>query len=188
VEVIGQRTLWKGKFIKSTLISYRDCNGKVRQWEAVSRLNYNGVVVIIPITKENRLILIRQFRPALNNYVIEFPAGLIDPGEDAELAGRRELIEETGHAAENFELCTEGVISTGINSERWNILIAFNIKEVTDDVLRTHPPDDNEDIEVIKVSIDNIYSELERYSREGDDIDLRIYGLLELAKKKLAIT
>jgi ADP-ribose pyrophosphatase len=188
LEVIGQRTLWKGKFIKTTLISYRDGNGKVNQWEAVSRLNCNGVVVIIPITKENRLILIRQFRPSLNNYVIEFPAGLIDPGEDAALAGRRELIEETGHAAERFELCTEGVISTAINSERWNVLVAFNAQEVTDDVLRAHPPDDNENIEVIKVAIDNIYSELERYSSEGDDVDLRIYGLLELAKKKLAIT
>lgn len=168
------------------MISYRDHNGTVREWEAVDRVNDHGVVVVIPVTGNKELVLIRQFRPALGGYVVELPAGLIDPGEDVVTAGRRELIEETGYTSKDFTLFTEGVISTGINTEKWRILLARNVVKVAEETLQMHPPDENEDIKVIKVHADNIYEELEKYSNEGDDVDLRIYGLWELAKKKTA--
>jgi len=49
-------------------------------------------VVIIPITRNHELVLIRQFRPSLDSYVIELPAGLVDPEEDLVSAGRRSLL------------------------------------------------------------------------------------------------
>jgi 8-oxo-dGTP pyrophosphatase MutT (NUDIX family) len=185
VKVVKRETLWEGKFIKAVLISYKDHTGTIRQWEAVSRINCNGVVVIIPVTDNNEVILIRQFRPALDNYVIEFPAGLIDPGEDIISAGLRELIEETGYTSDNVFLFTEGVISTGINTEKWNVLLAANTKKAPENIRQTHQPDENEDIETLSVPLDNAHDTLQQYGLNGDEVDLRIFGLLDLVKKKL---
>lgn len=187
MKVISRETLWEGKYIKTVLISYEDHKGIVRQWEAVSRVNNTEVVVIIPITHDNMLILIRQFRPSLGSYVIEFPAGLVDAGEDIVAAGNRELIEETGHTADTFSLFTEGVISTGINTEKWRILLAQGVKEVSEDVLKAHPPDENEDIEVIKIPLIDVGQTLDNYCSNGDDVDLRIFGLWDMVKRKVRI-
>jgi ADP-ribose pyrophosphatase len=116
--------------------------------------------------------------------VIELPAGLVETNEDYMAAGKRELIEETGYSSENISLLTDGVISTGINTEQWKIVIAHNVKKVSPEVLAKYSSDDNEDIEVLKVSLDSIFTELENLKKDDVEIDLRIYGLLELAKRK----
>jgi ADP-ribose pyrophosphatase len=185
MKVINRNSLWKGKFIETISISYKDHKGVLREWEAVSRLNIKGVVVIIPFTEINELILIKQFRPALDRYVIELPAGLVETQEDYITAGRRELIEETGYSSEDLSLLTEGVMSTGINAEQWKIVIAHKAKKVSKEVLANYPSDDNEDIEVLKVHMDSIVTELENFKKNDIEIDLRIFGLLELAKRKM---
>jgi len=78
-------------------------------------------------------------------------------------------------------------MSTGINTEKWRVLVAQNVEEVSQEILHAHPPDENEDIEIIKVPLDNLYQLLEAYGRTGSAIDLRIFGLIELAKRKLLI-
>jgi 8-oxo-dGTP pyrophosphatase MutT (NUDIX family) len=187
MKVIGKRTLWEGKFIKTTLITYKDRKGGLREWEAVSRVKHNDVVVIIPITRSHELVLIRQFRPSLDSYVIELPAGLVGPEEDLISAGRRELIEETAHTSDSLSLLEEGVMSTGINTEKWRVLVAQNAEEVSPEILHVHSPDENEDIEVMKVPLENLYQVLEDYGRTGSEVDLRIFGLIELAKRKLPL-
>lgn len=64
--------------------------------KAVTHRNSADGVVIYGVYGGDRLVLIRQFRFPLNDYVYEFPAGLIDPGEDAAAAAVREMYEETG--------------------------------------------------------------------------------------------
>lgn len=138
MKVINRKSLWKGQFIEAISISYKDHKGIIREWEAVSRIKTKGVVIIIPITEKKELILIKQFRPALDKYVIELPAGLVEINEDYIASGKRELIEETGYSSENFSLLTEGVMSTGINTEQWNIVIADNVKKISHEVLATY--------------------------------------------------
>ena len=53
----------------------------------------------MPLTDDAEFLLIRQFRPPVNNYVIEFPAGLNDKGDTLKEAAERELLEETGYTA-----------------------------------------------------------------------------------------
>jgi 8-oxo-dGTP pyrophosphatase MutT (NUDIX family) len=185
MEVISRKTLWEGRFINTELIYYRDRKGSVHEWEAVRRVNCDGIVIIVPLTVNEEVLLIRQFRPALNSYVIELPAGLIDTGEDALAAGKRELLEETGHSSDNFVLLTEGVMSTGLDTDKWNIVLARDLHEAKDEIRREYPPDESEDIETIRVPLKSVYNTIEAYSNKGDEIDLRIFGLLELAKRTM---
>ena len=112
-EIIGKKTLWQGNFLKSMGITYKDSTGVLRSWETFERVNCNGIVVIVPVTSEGEVLIIRQFRPAVNSYVMEFPAGLNDKGESLEDAARRELIEETGYSAKEMIFLAEGPISSG---------------------------------------------------------------------------
>jgi ADP-ribose pyrophosphatase len=123
----------------------------------------------------------------LDSYVIELPAGLVEPDEDDLTAGRRELIEETGYDSETIMLLTEGVMSTGINTERWRVLLAEGVREAEEKMRDQHRPDDGEDIQVIRVPFSDVHGALEEYRRGGDEVDLRIYGLLELARRTIEL-
>lgn len=61
------------------------------------RMRRNNSVIIFAVTKEKKIILVRQYRPAVKEYTLEFPCGAINDGENAEDAAARELHEETGY-------------------------------------------------------------------------------------------
>ena len=61
-------------------------------------------VVIVAVTRENRILLVRQYRPPVAAVTLELPAGHVEPGETPEQSARRELLEETGHEADSFKL------------------------------------------------------------------------------------
>jgi 8-oxo-dGTP pyrophosphatase MutT (NUDIX family) len=61
-------------------------------------------VVIVAVTPQGQILLVRQFRVAVAAVTLELPAGHVDPGENPEQAARRELLEETGYSASGFEL------------------------------------------------------------------------------------
>ena len=71
---------------------------KIEQLKAVSRENKPDGVVLFGVygEKKDRVVLVRQYRYPLGDYVYEFPAGLVESGEDMAAAGIREMYEETG--------------------------------------------------------------------------------------------
>ena len=181
--VLDKKTLWEGKFLKSVQIHYLDGSGGTgRIWEAVERVGCDGVVAIVPFTADGMVILIRQFRPPVNGYVIELPAGLCDPGEQLDSAARRELLEETGYAAEKLTFLTEGPLSSGLSSEMLSVFAATGLKHVG-----IGKRDETEDIEVLILPLAEVVSELASRQKAGDFIDIKIYGLIELAKRSLEL-
>ena len=68
----------------------------------ITYINHPGAVIIAPFLDKNTVVMMRQFRPALNKYIYELPAGTLDPGESTAVCARRELLEETGLKAKKL--------------------------------------------------------------------------------------
>ena len=185
LQIIGRKIVWAGNFIRVLLLEYRDEKGEIRRWEAIERVNCNGIVVIIPVTKEGDLLLIRQFRPVLNSYVIEFPAGLNDKGETLLNAARRELIEETGYTSETFELMAEGPVSSGLSSEVLTVFLAREALPASPELRAKYPIEETESIELVRTPLMSAYETIVKYQSQGDVVDLKLYGFIELARKKI---
>lgn len=179
-EIIGKKTLWKGNFLKSMGVTYKDSTGVLRSWETFERVNCNGIVVIVPVTSEGEVLIIRQFRPAVNSYVMEFPAGLNDKGESLEDAARRELIEETGYSAKEMIFLAEGPIASGASGEILTVYLAKGLE-----FKGKQHNDEAEDIEVFRIPANELYDRLSSFKKDGNHIDLKIFGLIELARKRL---
>ena len=164
------------------------CKGKyldlIREdnWEYVKRTNCNGVVVIVPMTKDRKVILVEQFRKPVKARVIEFPAGLVNDkalqdSESLETAARRELLEETGYEAGHLTLMAGGPVSSGLSAEVVTFYRAL-------DVIKKGPGggDETESIEVHEVLLE----EAERWFREmeqkGRLVDPKVYAGLYFLK------
>ncbi len=180
VKIIQRKTAWEGKFLKSIITRYIDSSGAIREWEFFERLNCKGIVAIVPLTDAGEVLLIRQFRPPVNGYVIEFPAGLNDKEDTLEEAARRELLEETGYAAREMIYLAEGPLSSGASDEILTVFLARGIE-----FRGLAKRDETEDIEVLKIPMKELYGKLSALKSEGNLIDLKIFGLLELAKKHI---
>lgn len=129
------KKILEGKFITRYDIEYETASGKIKNYEMISRSrNLNSfeqlhdgkvdAVVMIMHDKENEHILLsREFRMAPGEWVYNFPAGLIDKGEDAASAASRELREETGLHLEHIdEIWLESYSAVGFANEK-NICI-----------------------------------------------------------------
>lgn len=106
-----------------------------KSWEFVERANASGVVVIASINREGEAVFVEQYRESVQNYVIEWPAGLVgdeDGAEDEalEAAAVRELEEETGYRAGGIRVVTEGPSSAGMSDEITVFLIAEDLEKV----------------------------------------------------------
>jgi ADP-ribose pyrophosphatase len=67
-------------------------------------INSSDFVAVVALTKQGNLLLVRQFRPAVGHATLEVPSGHVERGETPEIAARKELLEETGHVSDRFEL------------------------------------------------------------------------------------
>jgi len=177
--IADRKTVWEGKYLRCLEITYADPKGMLRKWESVERVNCDGIVAIVPVTDKGEVVLIRQFRPAVNSYVIEFPAGLNDRSERLEDAARRELLEETGFEPRELQLLAQGPLSSGSSGEILTVYFAKGLKHVG-----IQERDETEDIEVMEIPLGQVYENLARLAEEGNLIDLKIFGLIDLARKR----
>ena len=186
-KIINRKTIWEGRFIRSLLLEYKDDRGELRDWEAVERVNCKGIVAVIPVTTDGSLLMIRQFRPAVNCHVIEFPAGLNDKDENLLEAAKRELLEETGYMSDSFELLAEGPISSGLSSEILTVYLAKDCVYAPVELREKYPAEETENIELLNVPLLSAYEIIEEFRQHGDMADIKIYGFIELARKKAGI-
>lgn len=115
------------------------CGGKFLEllkegrWEYVRRVNANGAVMIVAVTKEGELLLVEEYRVPLHALTIGLPAGISgDEGEESTLqAARRELEEETGYRANSWTYLLTGPSSPGLTTEMVSFYLAKDLSQVS---------------------------------------------------------
>jgi ADP-ribose pyrophosphatase len=92
-------------------------------------ITHPGSVVVLPVLKDGRIVMIRQYRHAARQYLWELVAGRIDEGESVKKAAARELLEETGYRARRFTVFLDVFPTPGFLEERMYILLAEDLTQ-----------------------------------------------------------
>lgn len=150
-------------------------------WEFVQRKNISGIVGIIAVTNDGKLILVEQFRPPVGKNVIEIPAGLSGDtpssrGEDLRLAASRELEEETGYRAAKMTQVASGTASAGLCDEIITLFRAEDLQKISNG-----GGDETESITVHEIPIDEVEQWLEQQLAQDKLVDLKVYSALYFA-------
>ncbi|WP_126937365.1 NUDIX hydrolase [Veillonella sp. CHU740] len=114
-----------GKLIKVTY-DIADVNGK-EAWREV--VHHPGASAVVAIDEDNRIIMEKQFRYALNDYLLEIPAGKLDAGEDPLVCAKRELEEETGIIASEWISLGAIATSPGFCNEVIHLYVAKGLSK-----------------------------------------------------------
>ena len=169
--------LAEGKFIKVWATHFLDKSGKEQIWEWVEKKNF---VVIFPITDDNKIVLIKNFRIPIEKYVIEMVAGRLDKtGENEVEAAKRELFEETGYEAKNMYPVKKFAHAAGTTNNFAHAFIATGCHKVAD-----VQGDETEDIvSIMEIPADKL---TDYYLESPDDVlfNISTFGLLHIAQTK----
>lgn len=113
-------------------------------------VEHPGSVVVVPVTTAGTVLMIQQYRYAVGEYLLELPAGLVDPGEAPLAAAGRELVEETGYRAGSLALLASAWVSPGYSQEETRIVLARGCVPVE------HEADEDEPIELLHVPLADV--------------------------------
>jgi ADP-ribose pyrophosphatase len=168
-----KKVLYDGKHIR--LVS-------VGRWEFAERKKVTGIVGIVAVTDDGKLLLIEQYRAPVGKVVIEIPAGLAGDVEGQELeelatAARRELMEETGYEAAEMTYLADGAASAGITDEVITLFRATGVKKTG-----SGEGDGSEQITTHLVPVEEAFQWLDTQRRAGKIVDLKVYGALYFAQ------
>ena len=163
-KVLGSEMIYEGRIInlrkdKVTVIngtSYREV------------VEHNGGAVLLAVTDDRKMVMVRQYRRPADKVMFEVPAGKIDPGEDPLETAVRELKEETGYTAGNVRYLCHFYPSAGFSEEVLYLYLCTDLKEGETDF------DENEALDIEKWDIDELH-------------EMVLHGEIDDAKTLIAI-
>lgn len=138
-KTVSSEHIFKGRIIDVKLDKVMMPNGELADREIVG---HPGGVGIVAITDDNKIIMVKQYRKPLEKAIYEIPAGKLDPNEEVEICGKRELLEETGAKAKNFEYLGFMYPSPGFTDEVTHIYLATGLS------FGNANPDDDEFLDI----------------------------------------
>ncbi len=176
-ELLRRDVLQRGMFLQLERLEFSDEKKRIRHWEGASRVGGRGAVGIVAIVRPaGELILVRQFRPPAGRYLIELPAGLIDPGETPETTAERELLEETGYRGRVLAVENPGYSSPGMSGETIT-LVRMEVDGADYPVPPVATPEDTEHIECFRVPLYGLRAFLDAACRNGDGVDAKLQSI-----------
>ncbi|HOV26637.1 MAG TPA: NUDIX hydrolase [Pseudobacteroides sp.] len=125
-KTIGREHTYKGSFIDVETLEVVLPDGKKATRDVVL---HPGASVVIPITDNGEIYMVRQYRKPIERITLELPAGKLDHGEDPKVCAERELSEETGLSADNVKHLISIHSAPGFCNEVLHLYIASGLKE-----------------------------------------------------------
>jgi 8-oxo-dGTP pyrophosphatase MutT (NUDIX family) len=176
MRTIAERLLHGDRWLQLKETVYRDLHGRERSWTYAERTGARPAVVIVARTADSgSLILIEQYRVPFQRPVLEFPAGLLDPGEQAGQAALRELAEETGYRGEVLEIGPAVSTTAGLSTETVQLVYVRCGEQPAQDPA----PEASEAIRVLKIAPADFAAALAGFTAEGRLLDAKLYVYLK---------
>ena len=165
-KTLRSKCVFKGSLldVRKDEVIFPSGSKSTREW-----INHPGAVCCIPVLDNGDICLIKQYRYAIREYVIELPAGKLEIGETPIHCAKRELEEEIGFEAKKIRFLTMFYPAVGFVNEEMHLFLAGDLKKT-----KTNP-DEDEFIELIPKTLDQAIEMI--YS--GDITDAKtIIGLV----------
>lgn len=145
-KTIATKRIYDGRIIALQVDDVLLPNGREAKREIV---RHPGAVAIIALTNDNKVVLVEQFRKPLGRNLLEIPAGKIEVNEEPSLTARRELEEETGYGAHQFNFIQSFATSPGFADEIIHIYLAEELYKIDNAAAL----DEDEFVELIEMPI-----------------------------------
>lgn len=151
-----ERTIKSDKVYQGKIINLRIDTVELPDQKYSKReiIEHPGAVAVVPITEDNKIVMVKQFRKSVEEYLLEVPAGKLEIGEEALECAKRELLEETGYKCNTLEYLFKFYTSPGFCNETISIFVA---KDLVMDIAQ---PDEDEYIEIEKYEIDELIEKI----------------------------
>ena len=147
-ERIGRELIHKGAIIDYYQDTIKIPNGNIAKWDFIK---HKGAAAVVAVREDGRLLMVRQYRNALDRFTLEIPAGgLNGPEEPTILAAKRELEEETGYVSEELEKLLSLRTTVAFCNEKIDIYVARNLKPGVQNL------DEDEVIDVYRYSVEEL--------------------------------
>ena len=170
-QLLKQRLVYQGRKFNFEVSSLRLPNKSEGDWECI---RHPGGALAVPVMPDGKLILLRQYRFALQGRLLEFPAGTVEPHEDPAETIKREIEEETGYRANQWQKLGEFAVAPGYSDELIYAFLAQDLEKLE------VPPnrDADEDMENVLMTP----QELEEAILDGEPIDAKSISSFFLAR------
>ncbi len=170
-QLLKQCLLYKGRKFDFEVNRLRLPNKAEGDWECI---RHPGGALAVPVTAEGKLVLVRQYRFAIQGRILEFPAGTLERNEDPLETIQREIEEETGYGAQKWDKLGEFFLAPGYSDEIIYAFLARDLQKLE------NPPkqDEDEDIETVLMTPE----ELEKAILQGEAVDAKSITSFMLAR------
>jgi ADP-ribose pyrophosphatase len=169
-ELLQSRLFYKGRKFNFEVNSLRLPNQAEGDWECI---RHPGGALAVPVTKDGRLVMVRQYRFAMMGRLLEFPAGTLEPQEVPADTIRRELQEETGYRAATWSSLGTFPLAPGYSDEIIYAFLATDLEPVESPGM-----DEDEDLEVVLLEP----AALQGLIRDGEVVDAKSIASFFLAQ------
>ncbi|MCM3597049.1 NUDIX hydrolase [Metabacillus idriensis] len=139
--------LFSGRIIDLYLEEVELPNGKTSTREIIK---HPGAVAVIAITKENKIVMVQQYRKAMERVLVEIPAGKLEKGESPEVTAKRELEEETGYTTDSLQHLISFYTSPGFADELVHLYFTEELQILTEKA----ELDEDEFVDVLEVTLE----------------------------------
>lgn len=163
---ISRELVYKGHIIDMYKDTVQIPNGNVAEWDFIG---HKGAAAVIPVTDDGKILMVRQYRNALDRYTIEIPAGGLENKDEPMIkCAARELEEETGYHSDNLEFLLSLRTTVAFCNEKIEVFLARELKKTKQHL------DEDEYIDVIAYDV-------------GELVDMIYAGKIEDSKTVSAV-